>query len=137
MDENNPYDKVDDAKNIDSEPPKPDPNEDIFASMVEQKNENDALLLGSGGGDDMNDVKQDEIGGSEQKEKTDDEPTFLSVWLEERKLELEKRRNQEKEAQAKLLETAQIELEKFESDRAKRIENKKKRESGKRERFKG
>eukprot|EP00483_Globobulimina_turgida_P012690 UN12713 len=123
MDENNPYDQVDDSKNIESEPQKPDATEDIFASMVEQKNENDALLLGSGGDADL---KQDQIGGSEQKEKTDVEPTFLSVWLEERKLELEKRRNQEKEAQAELLETAQIELEKFESDRAKRIENKKK-----------
>ena len=49
-----------------------------------------------------------------------------SVWQEERKLELEKRKNQEKEAQKKLLDTAQGELEKFETDRAKRIENKKK-----------
>ena len=51
---------------------------------------------------------------------------FVSVWQEERKLELEKRRNQEKEEQKKLNETAQAALEKFESDRAKRMENKKK-----------
>ena len=41
-------------------------------------------------------------------------------------MELQKRVTQEKEHQQKLIETAQAELEKFESDRAKRIENKKK-----------
>merc|ERR1719330_251386 len=56
----------------------------------------------NGGGDDnddntTNELKQDEIGGTEQKEKSEDEPTFLSVWQEERKLELEKRRTQERE----------------------------------------
>eukprot|EP01083_Nonionella_stella_P276383 939075_1 len=91
---------------------------------LNKKTDNNDLLGVSG--DNINDIKQDDIGINEQKEKSEDEPTFLSVWQEERKLELEKRRNQEKEAQAKLLETAQTELEKFQSDRAKRIENKKK-----------
>merc|ERR1712157_576755 len=84
----------------------------------------DALLMGgtdANGADELKDEQQ-----SEQKEKSEDEPTFLSVWQEERKLELEKRRTQEKEQQKKLIETAQGQLEKFETDRAKRIENKKK-----------
>merc|ERR1712107_758870 len=79
-----------------------------------------------GDANDASEVKQDELIVNEQKEKSEDEPTFLSVWQEERKLELEKRRNQEKEAQEKLNETAQQALEKFESDRAKRVEQKKK-----------
>eukprot|EP01084_Bolivina_argentea_P104567 187228_1 len=78
---------------------------------LNKKTDNNDLLGVSG--DNINDIKQDDIGINEQKEKSEDEPTFLSVWQEERKLELEKRRNQEKEAQAKLLETAQTELEKF------------------------
>merc|ERR1719245_843754 len=90
-----------------------------FASMINNDNaDNDDNAT--------NELKQDEIGGTEQKEKSEDEPTFLSVWQEERKLELEKRRTQEKEQQKKLIETAQGQLEKFETDRAKRIENKKK-----------
>ena len=48
------------------------------------------------------------------------------MWQEERKLELEKRRTQEKEAQKELIESAQGELEEFQSKRAERIENKKK-----------
>merc|ERR1712173_97650 len=101
-------------------------NVDVFASMVDSNDavNNDANLLG--GGDDENELKTDELGNNAQKEKSEDEPTFLSVWQEERKLELEKRRNQEKEAQEKLNETAQQALEKFESDRAKRMEQKKK-----------
>merc|ERR1711920_1037405 len=79
-----------------------------------------------GGGDDENEVKTDEIASNQQKEKSEDEPTFLSVWQEERKLELEKRRTQEREQQKQQIENAQGELEKFESDRAKRIENKRK-----------
>merc|ERR1711897_121567 len=83
--------------------------------------------MGGGDANGAEEMKQDEeIGGTEQKEKSEDEPTFLSVWQEERKLELEKRRTQEKEQQKKLIETAQGQLEKFETDRAKRIENKKK-----------
>merc|ERR1719166_750552 len=70
--------------------------------------------------------QEEEAAGSEQKEKHEDEPTFLSVWQEERKLELEKRRTQEREQQKQQIENAQSELEKFESDRAKRIENKRK-----------
>merc|ERR1719266_2929210 len=73
------------------------------------------------GADELKDERQ-----SEQKEKSEDEPTFLSVWQEERKLELEKRRTQEKEQQKELIESAQGELEEFQSKRAERIENKKK-----------
>merc|ERR1719480_172701 len=90
--------------------------EDIFANV--DKQEEDA--------NDESEVKQDELNVDEQKAKSEDEPTFLSVWQEERKLELEKRRSQEKEAQEKLNETAQQALEKFETDRAKRMENKEK-----------
>merc|ERR1712129_353163 len=91
---------------------------DIFANMDNQEEDaTDAY--------DNNEVKKDEI-VNEQKEKSEDEPTFLSVWQEERKLELEKRRSKEKEEQEKLNETAQKALEKFETDRAKRMENKKK-----------
>merc|ERR1712228_150775 len=81
-----------------------------MGSMVdnnETANNNDANLLG---GDDENEVKTDEIASNQQKEKSEDEPTFLSVWQEQRKLN----------------ETAQAALEKFETDRAKRMENKKK-----------
>merc|ERR1712087_986675 len=84
----------------------------------------DPLMMGgadANGAEELNEEQQ-----SEQKEKSEDEPTFLSVWQEERKLELEKRRTKEKEEQKKLNETAQTSLEKFESDRAKRMENKKK-----------
>merc|ERR1712129_460433 len=63
--------------------------EDIFANMDNQEEDaTDAY--------DNNEVKKDEI-ANEQKEKSEDEPTFLSVWQEERKLELEKRRSKEKE----------------------------------------
>merc|ERR1711933_55990 len=99
---------------------------DVFASMVDNNDtaNNDAQLLG--GGNDESEVKSDEIANNQQKEKSEDEPTFLSVWQEERKLELEKRRTQGREEQKKQIENAQSELEKFESDRAKRIENKRK-----------
>jgi len=125
MNEDNPYDGADAAgddnqNNTESQEPT-QARDDPFASMVD----------GGGDGqyaDDSNEVKRDEVSddAQAQNEKADDEPTFLSVWQEERKLELEKRRNQEKETQQKQIEVAQQELEKFESDRAKRIEMKKK-----------
>eukprot|EP01083_Nonionella_stella_P178919 633617_1 len=129
MTEDNPYDHVapTDEKNDNVDQPQSVAidNDDPLASMVPAQNDaNDVLLLG--GAEEPIDLKQDELGGSEQKEKSEDEPTFLSVWQEERKLELEKRRDTEKESQKKSVATAQTELEKFEGDRAKRIENKKK-----------
>merc|ERR1712129_132181 len=91
---------------------------DIFANMDNQEEDaTDAY--------DNNEVKKDEI-VNEQKEKSEDEPTFLSVWQEERKLELEKRRTTEREAQKESIENAQGELEDFTTKRAERIENKKK-----------
>jgi len=130
MEATNPYDtgnKDAAADNVEpattDEQPKQE-NDDPFASMVDNNdggNANADDLLGSGGG--AGDAQND---GDEQKEVSEDQPTFLSVWQEERKLELQKRVSQEKEEQQKLIETAQTELEKFESDRAKRIENKKK-----------
>merc|ERR1712130_719713 len=124
MNEDNPYDKptaVGDDNEATFEAPKQENNEDPFASMVDNNNEQNNDLLN------QDEVKQDEMGSiDEKKEPSENEPTFLSVWQEERKLELEKRINEEKEHQKKLLETAQGALEKFESDRAQRIENKKK-----------
>merc|ERR1719507_205346 len=86
------------------------------------------MLMGGGDANGTDELKEEEeeAAGSDPKEKSEDEPTFLSVWQEERKLELEKRRSQEREEQKKQIENAQGELEKFESDRAKRIENKRK-----------
>merc|ERR1712244_209228 len=84
-------------------------------------------LMGGGDANGADELKEEEeAAGSDPKEKSEDEPTFLSVWQEERKLELEKRRTQEKEAQKELIESAQGELEEFQSKRAERIENKKK-----------
>ena len=51
---------------------------------------------------------------------------IYSVWQEQRRVEMEKRRNEEVENQKKLIEKGQAEIEKFHNDRAKRIENKKK-----------
>merc|ERR1712130_517993 len=110
-------------------PAQTDGNDDPFASMVDPQPaaNDDPLLMGGGDANGAEEMKQDEeAAGSEQKEKSEDEPTFLSVWQEERKLELEKRRTQEREEQKKQIEAARGELEKFESDRAKRIENKRK-----------
>merc|ERR1711971_1270611 len=114
------------ADNNESAPSQPtDGNADPFASMVDGGDApEDPLMMGgadANGAEELNEEPQ-----SEQKEKSEDEPTFLSVWQEERKLELEKRRTTEREEQKKLNETAQTSLEKFESDRAKRMENKKK-----------
>merc|ERR1712241_1293174 len=111
------------------EQPQPDSNADPFASMVDPQPaaSDDALLMGGGDANGADELKQEEeAAGSEQKEKHEDEPTFLSVWQEERKLELEKRRTQGKEALKELIESAQGELEEFQSKRAERIENKKK-----------
>eukprot|EP00486_Rosalina_sp_Unknown_P011705 CAMPEP_0201580154 /NCGR_PEP_ID=MMETSP0190_2-20130828/37292_1 /ASSEMBLY_ACC=CAM_ASM_000263 /TAXON_ID=37353 /ORGANISM="Rosalina sp." /LENGTH=169 /DNA_ID=CAMNT_0048015691 /DNA_START=110 /DNA_END=616 /DNA_ORIENTATION=- len=134
MTEDNPYDTGNKDASTTNETEQPQPtdeapkqeNDDPFASMVDNNdggdNQNAAdLLLGSGGGA-AGDANEDE----QKNEVSEDQPTFLSVWQEERKLELQKRVTQEKEQQQKLIETAQTELEKFESDRAKRIENKKK-----------
>merc|ERR1712204_134594 len=122
------------ADNNESAPSQPtDGNSDPFASMVDGGDapmaNDDPLMMGgadANGAEELNEEPQ-----SEQKEKSEDEPTFLSVWQEERKLELEKRRTTEREAQKESIENAQKALEKFETDRAKRMEKKKKREKEK------
>merc|ERR1712024_388392 len=69
MNEVNPHDKPSNDDGNDA--PKQD-NEDPFASMINNDNaDNDDNTT--------NELKQDEIGGTEQKEKSEDEPTFLSV----------------------------------------------------------
>merc|ERR1711971_202784 len=114
------------ADNNESAPSQPtDGNADPFASMVDGGDApEDPLMMGgadANGAEELNEEPQ-----SEQKEKSEDEPTFLSVWQEERKLELEKRRTTEREAQKESIEKAQGELEDFTTKRAERIENKKK-----------
>merc|ERR1712241_882644 len=101
------------------EQPQPDTNADPFASMVDPQPaaSDDALLMGGGDANGADEMKQEEeAAGSEQKEKHEDEPTFLSVWQEERKLELEKRRTQEKEEQKKRIENKRKENREKEQD---------------------
>jgi len=54
--------------------------------------------------------------------KGNDEPTFLSVWQEQRRVELEKRAAAESAAQKKLVEEAQDEIKQFHITRQKKIE---------------
>jgi hypothetical protein len=89
------------------------PSGDIFAGL---------------GGDETSATARDENGNSnadelkENTEKTDDEPTFLSVWLEQRMKELGQRRIDENETKDRLLTEAQETLEQFHMDRAAKIE---------------
>ena len=62
------------------EPAQTDGNDDPFASMVDPQPvaTDDALLMGGGDANGADEMKQeDEAAGSEQKEKSEDEPTFL------------------------------------------------------------
>eukprot|EP00485_Elphidium_margaritaceum_P003066 CAMPEP_0202685288 /NCGR_PEP_ID=MMETSP1385-20130828/1048_1 /ASSEMBLY_ACC=CAM_ASM_000861 /TAXON_ID=933848 /ORGANISM="Elphidium margaritaceum" /LENGTH=224 /DNA_ID=CAMNT_0049339601 /DNA_START=102 /DNA_END=776 /DNA_ORIENTATION=+ len=125
--QDNPYEATDNQAN---EEPQDAPQADTDAQAQQQPREDPFASMVDGGGDANNDGLGDDAknneDGTASKEKTDEEPTFLSVWQEERKLELEKRRNAEQESKKKLIDDASEELQKFESDRTKRVESKKK-----------
>merc|ERR1719320_1610241 len=115
MGDENPYDAsatTDGADKTESQPAQATDGQsgDLFAS-IDGGADADPLMMGgtdANGGDELKDEQQ-----SEQKEKSEDEPTFLSVWQEERKLELEKRRTTEKEAQKESIEKAQASSRSF------------------------
>eukprot|EP01084_Bolivina_argentea_P109457 195649_1 len=104
--------------------PNTDDNVDPFASMIDNDNNESNNLMGDDDGK-MDESKADEIPSNDNKDQND-EPTFLSVWQEQRKVEMQKRKEKEAEIQKTLNEEGQASIEKFHSDRVSRIEAKKK-----------
>jgi len=72
------------------------------------------------------DVSGDAPADGTEEKGGNDEPTFLSVWQEQRRIELQKRRDKEVEEQRELQSQAEADLNEFHADREKKIEAKKK-----------